>query len=725
MTISGRPEPSEALESETLATRRNRFARLARQLAESVAGEVDPFVSNPRTSTKARWFTASHGDVLVVVVGTHENPKVMDEILAYALAWQGDKDLVLVLPMGYEGVTLARLAWIDGCIRVFVCGPDNLPAAAIIPSRVETIEVAKDRHREDARDHALGDGEELIVELLNWARQNPLLQEATRAGYVTWKSAGLQVLRASRHGGRIDLIAGVDYKGKLPHGAERAIERTVTADDPLRPEEAALMQERIIRAVDKRMDPDDVTYLEHRLQANLEGGVLNERLGLKDVRPEYPVWRGQGNAGFIDFLAIDDKGRLHLVETKVDPDDVTVMLQALDYAVWVLANEASIRSRNGWRTPEKSQQLQIHLICAPVVKARPNGSASLENRIIGRYLSNQLEVLSKKFRCHIWLVNDPRAASPQLTGPFRLPPYKKDDQSVGKPVQPQRWLTKVNATLVEGRRQLFGRVEDAALPAALSEFQKVFERGVDHRWILSVRSSQALALNLFGPIDSSAHLALFELIGTSVVEASPLEFEYIDPGDRLGERRPGHEHQTQVDVFLRGTDAEGKRIAALIEVKFTEEFGHCSAYDSEHNDARSTCRSVGLFGGDTALCFQLRNHDEGHRRYDQYLAKQPIVLPNGAADDGGCLVRRQLSQPARNLAFGHLLVEADEVDRFVYALCAPARFESAWRRFAELGAAFPDTSERQIRTLGVEAVQALHPDGGAAFRAFYRDLIGA
>jgi hypothetical protein len=723
VTIPGRPEP-ESLEFETLAMRRDRFSQPARQLAERIVGEVDPFVSSPRTSKKAQWFAAHHDDVLVVVVGTHENPNVMDEILAYALAWQGDRDLVLVLPIGYESVTLARLAWIDGCIRVFVYGPENVPVPAVIPSRAETIEAAKDRHREDARSHALGEGEELILELLTWARENPLLQESTRVGYVTWKCAGLQVLRASRRGGRIDLIAGVDYKGKLPHGAERAIDRTVTADDPLRPEEAALMKERIIRAVGRRMDPTDVTYLEHRLQANLEGGVLSERLGLSEAWPEYPVWRGQGNAGFIDFLALDDKGRLHLVETKVDPDDVTVMLQALDYAVWVLANEASIRSRNGWSTPESPQQLQIHLICAPVVKARPDGTVSSQKRIIGRYLSNQLEVLSKEFKCHVWLVDDPRAVPPRLTGPFRAPPYRKGDESVGKPVQPQRWLPKANATLVEGRRQLFGRVEDAALPAALGEFHKVFENGRDHRWILSVRSSQAMALNLFGPVDNSALSALFELMGINVIEANPLEFEYIDPQDRLAERRPGHERQTQVDVFMRGTDADGKRIAALIEVKFTEEFGHCSAYDSEHNDARSTCRSVGLFGGDAAQCFQLRNHGEGRRRYDQYLVKQPVVLPSGGSDDGGCLVRRQLSQPARNLAFGHLLVEAGELDRFVYAVCAPARFESAWRRVAELGTAFPDTGERQVRTLSVEAVQALHPDGGAAFRAFYRGLIG-
>jgi hypothetical protein len=721
--MPGRPEP-EPLQLESLAMRRDRFSQLARQLAVSIAGEVEPFVSSPKTSKKARWFTANHDGVLVVVVGAHENRKVMDEMLAYALAWQGDRDLVLVLPTGYEDVTLARLAWIDGCVRVFVYGPERVPAPAVIPSRSETLEAAEDRHREDTRSHALGAGEELIGALLSWARENPLLQEATRAGYITWKCAGLQVLRASRHGGRIYLIAGVDYKGKLPRGTERAIERPVTAEYPLQPEEAALMKERIIRAVDRRMDPADATYLEHRLQANLEGGVLSERLGLSEVWPEYPVWRGQGNAGFIDFLAIDDKGRLHLVETKVDPDDVTVMLQALDYAVWVLANEASIRSRNGWVTPESPQQLQIHLICAPVVKARTDGTVSLEKRIIGRYLSNQLEVLAKKFKCHIWLVDDPRAVPPRLTGPFRTPPYEKGSESVGKPVQLQRWLPKVNATLVEGRRQIFGRVEDAALPAALSEFYKVFEDGTEHRWILSVRSSQAMALNLFGPIENSALSSLFELIGISVIDANPLEFEYIDPLDRLAERRPGHEHQTQVDVFMRGTDADGRRTAALIEVKFTEEFGHCSAYDSEHNDARSTCPSVGIFGGQTAQCFQLRNHGEGRRRYDQYLVKQPVVLPRGGSDDGGCLVRRQLSQPARNLAFGHLLVETGEVDRFVYAVCAPARFESAWRRVAELTMAFPDSAERQIRTLSVEAVQALHPDAGAAFRTFYRGLIG-
>ena len=35
----------------------------------------------------------------------------MDEVLAYALAWQCDRDLLLALPESRERQTLARLAW--------------------------------------------------------------------------------------------------------------------------------------------------------------------------------------------------------------------------------------------------------------------------------------------------------------------------------------------------------------------------------------------------------------------------------------------------------------------------------------------------------------------------------------------------------------------------------------------------------------------------------------
>ena len=54
-----------------------------------------------------------------------------------------------------------------------------------------------------------------------------------------------------------------------------------------------------------------------------------------------------------------------------------------------------------------------------------------------------------------------------------------------------------------------------------------------------------------------------------------------------------------------------------------------------------------------------------------------------------------------------------------YSPSAPAQHASAWRRYAELRAAFPDTSQRTIRALKAETVAAHHPDAGAAITKIY------
>jgi hypothetical protein len=260
----------------------------------------------------------------------------------------------------------------------------------------------------------------------------------------------------------------------------------------------------------------------------------------------------------------------------------------------------------------------------------------------------------------------------------------------------------------------------ALLPAARNAFDDLVARGLDHRWALHHRSSQALALNLFAPLGergSSAAAVLLDL-GASAVEA--VEFEYSDPDDRLGEISHRSVHRTQVDVVLRGTSAAGERVVALIEVKFTEsDFGHCSAYENVANPRRDVCRSSGLFGDQPADCFQLANHGDGRRTYDTQLLGVPTVRPAGGADDGGCLVRRSLNQPMRNLALAHLLLNAGEAERVVCALCAPAGHPTIWRRFGELRDAFPDTARRTIRGLTAEQVASLHADGGAAIAALY------
>lgn len=96
-----------------------------------------------------------------------------------------------------------------------------------------------------------------------------------------------------------------------------------------------------------------------------------------------------------------------------------------------------------------------------------------------------------------------------------------------------------------------------------------------------------------------------------------------------GRRAPTSKHQTQVDVLIRGVDVKGERVAALVEVKFTEEFGVFRAYDSGENDNQAACHTSGLYGGKSKGSFQLRNHGEGRRHYDMCLSDQPVGLPYG------------------------------------------------------------------------------------------------
>src|SRR4051812_42326429 len=134
--------------------------------------------------------------------------------------------------------------------------------------------------------------------------------------------------------------------------------------------------------------------------------------------------------------------------------------------------------------------------------------------------------------------------------------------------------------------------DEALLPDARPLFADLKARDLLHRWALHHLSSQAFALNLFAPLDDLGRRAALALVGLSASSPVTIDYEYSDPDDRLGETGPRSRHRTQVDVVMRGTSAEGKRVVALIEVKFTEaDFGHCGAYENPANNRRDVCCS--------------------------------------------------------------------------------------------------------------------------------------
>lgn len=267
--------------------------------------------------------------------------------------------------------------------------------------------------------------------------------------------------------------------------------------------------------------------------------------------------------------------------------------------------------------------------------------------------------------------------------------------------------------------------ESAVLPGALPALTDVRERGLAHQYVRHIRSSQAFALSLFAPLEAVGVSRVLAQLGHTVEHTEKPIFEYEDDHDRLQEASRRSPHRTQVDVLLRGATARGQRIAALIEVKFTEQdFGSCSAFANPENPDRTACEHAGLFGGDPAGCFQLQNHGFGHRRYAEYLAPVTITAPLPRADDGGCLVRLGRSQPMRNLALAHVLAAEGDFDHVVFAVCAPEQHTAIWRRYEEFRTAFSDTDRVTIRPLRAEFVARQHPDQGTALAGKYGATLG-
>ncbi len=141
--------------------------------------------------------------------------------------------------------------------------------------------------------------------------------------------------------------------------------------------------------------------------------------------------------------------------------------------------------------------------------------------------------------------------------------------------------------------------------------------------------------HLFGPLDHDDTANLLRHWFDDIETAEAPVLEWSDPLDRLGETSRSFDHQTQVDVLLRGTDKKGRRVGALIEVKFTEDdYGSCTAYESAPDSHRTVCRQPGPFGGDPAACWSITNKGTGGRRtYDELIGdKAPF-------DGAGCWYR--------------------------------------------------------------------------------------
>lgn len=243
--------------------------------------------------------------------------------LAHGLYQAGSRRLVLVAPTGEAETTAQRIPWLVSPIELWVYDNDN-NASRVRCGKEQAMDAISDVLETNA--HDLGDRKTWVEPLLKWA-EKANLAEAHRKSYLAWHCQGRMVLRIWRGRGSVKVTAGVNYS------TPREDRPTPTEDEfagPAPETAIAALISAADRAVRNRRSGEDDENAEHRMQAALE--TAPEKIGVVAMFREFPAIR-KGRRAYVDFLAVDDSKRLHVVETKIGHDN-EIVLQALDYWIW-------------------------------------------------------------------------------------------------------------------------------------------------------------------------------------------------------------------------------------------------------------------------------------------------------------------------------------------------------------------------------------------------------
>jgi len=405
----------------------------ARMQAKAVAGSVTDFKPGQSLPSRASWFTDETNERLVVVADPDAPQAAVDKAFAYALAWQHDRDLILILTPEQAPPALHRLPWIGTPVQVWTVTDGSEPRPVVVPTRDEVLAYTAQWPVYGGAGHDLGDGAAWVAALTEAADAHWALARHDRASYLAWHCAGHRVLQMRKTAKVVLITAGVQYRHPKEGQEPPQIERVTAA---LSPGERARIEAVIAKAVSNRLNHIDNSDVESRMQAVLAAADMpGLDLVLEHAR-EYPAWRPIGRRGFLDFLGIDAHNRLHVVETKVGGDGMLV-IQALDYLIWVTAQAGRIRADRGWPAPEIEGRVHLDLVLAP-----KHGAPAL-----GPYTAGQLEALAGDVPWRVFLVADPHAPTPKVEELPRQAIHDPQDGLVATPVQPPRFAGRIQRQL--------------------------------------------------------------------------------------------------------------------------------------------------------------------------------------------------------------------------------------------------------------------------------------
>lgn len=394
------------------------FAPEAERLAGAVLGP-DFRVFAPRAMTTfAWWFEDRSASKLAAVIAPTEVDTVTDEVLAYALAWQQDRELILIASDKHAAEVTRRLPWLDVPVTVL-----TLTGQRRAQDRIEVLAAATAHKARTVKPFELDAGRSSWIARLLADPIVAKLDAHARASYLSWHHRGLQVLRVTRTRGGLRVQAGVRYS--RPQPGHKTFETVLTA--PLTDSQLELAVEAVAGSVSSG-GSRTTRQTEHRLQAAL-AGASPTALGLPLLAREYPAHRGPGRPGYIDFLGCEANGNLHVVETKVGHDP-KIVLQALDYGIWVHANDSAIRqSRPNWPDPVVAQsRMYLDFVLA----------AGDDATAVGPYLASQLEVLGADVCWRVFVVPDLDARPLQIEHLAASQLWTQQSGVVSRPVRPPR-----------------------------------------------------------------------------------------------------------------------------------------------------------------------------------------------------------------------------------------------------------------------------------------------
>ena len=294
----------------TKAQLRKRFAA---DEAPAIVRSISPTARTLALSGLSSRFAYFAADERLIVVAGPQEGVAAEMALAYGLSYltrTSKTRLALTVPAGRAAPTLHRLPWLRVPVQVFEHTADGAECVEI-PTREDVLNGVDDEFGRPP--HDLGEREEWVRDLTNWANANSDLTTAHVKTYLAWHCRGNRVLRCQRKGAVVRVTAGVD--------STHSPAVFVDVVGPLDGEQTISTLRAVVeRAIQARLSEGQRGNPEHQLQANLRKNHKALGLVAAGLTREFAALRSARRPGFIDLLGRDEDWVVHLVETKIGDD---------------------------------------------------------------------------------------------------------------------------------------------------------------------------------------------------------------------------------------------------------------------------------------------------------------------------------------------------------------------------------------------------------------------